>query len=100
MISRKSVLVFVMLLMALPMTAAEKLPSRHQILKTLVKVNDHYLRNHPDPLEGIPYYSRQKVYEANIWTRAVYFEGLMALHSIYPENRYYDYAYSWGDGFK
>ena len=89
-----------MLLMALPMTAAEKLPSRHQILKTLVKVNDHYLRNHPDPLEGIPYYSRQKVYEANIWTRAVYFEGLMALHSIYPENRYYDYAYSWGDGFK
>lgn len=24
----------------------------------------------------------------------------MALHSIYPDNRYYDYAYSWADGFK
>lgn len=57
------------------------------------------MKNHPDPLKDIPYYSRKKVYEANIWTRAVYFEGLMALYSIYPDNRYYDYAYQWGDGF-
>lgn len=89
-----------MLMLALPLTAAEKLPPRRDILKTLVKVNDYYLSNHPDPLLGIPYYSRHKVYEANIWTRAVYFEGLMALYSIYPENRYYDYAYKWGEGFK
>ena len=74
-----------------------KLPPRQETLKTLVKVNDHYLKNHPDPLQGIPYYSRKKVYEANIWTRAVYFEGLMALHSIYPDNRYYDYAHDWAD---
>lgn len=77
-----------------------KLPPRQETLKTLVKVNDHYLKNHPDPLQGIPYYTRKKVYEANIWTRAVYFEGLMALHSIYPDNRYYDYAHDWADGFK
>lgn len=76
------------------------LPSRRETLKTLVKVNDHYMKKHPDPLEGIPYYSRKRVYEANIWTRGVYFEGLMALHSIFPRNDYYDYAYQWGDGFK
>ena len=75
-------------------------PSRHEVLQTLIKVNDYYLTNHPDPLKSIPYYSRKRVYEANIWTRAVYFEGLMALYSIYPENRYYDYAYEWADGFK
>ena len=79
---------------------AEELQSRAEILKTLIKVNDLYLKNHPDPLLGIPYYSRKKVYEANIWTRAVYFEGLMALHSIYPSNRYLDYATDWADGFK
>ncbi|MDE6685505.1 MAG: glycoside hydrolase family 88 protein, partial [Duncaniella sp.] len=79
---------------------AEELQPRAEILKTLIKVNDLYLKNHPDPLLGIPYYSRKKVYEANIWTRAVYFEGLMALHSIYPSNRYLDYATDWADGFK
>lgn len=83
-----------------PAVLAENLPKREEILKTIVKVNDHYMKKHPDPLLGIPYYSRKKVYEANIWTRSVYFEGLMALHSIYPANRYYDYAYEWADGFK
>ena len=71
-------------------SSAEELQPRKEILNTLVKVNDLYLKNHPDPGLGIPYYSRKKVYEGNIWTRAVYFEGLMALHSIYPDNRYYD----------
>ncbi|MCH5326749.1 MAG: glycoside hydrolase family 88 protein [Duncaniella sp.] len=80
--------------------SSDNLPPREETLKTLVKVNDFYLKNHPDPLQGIPYYSRKKVYEANIWTRAVYFEGLMALYSIYPDNRYYDYAYDWAEGFK
>lgn len=95
----KCVILAMAMLMAFP-AGAETLQPREEILKTIVKVNDHYLKKHPDPLLGIPYYSRKKVYEANIWTRAVYFEGLMALHSIYPANRYYDYAYQWADGFK
>ena len=95
----KCVILAMAMIMAFP-AGAETLQPREEILKTLVKVNDHYLKKHPDPLLGIPYYSRKKVYEANIWTRAVYFEGLMALHSIYPANRYYDYAYQWADGFK
>lgn len=79
---------------------SNELPSRRSILGSMVKVNDHYLAQHPDPLLGIPYHSRKRVYEANIWTRGIYFEGLMALHSIYPENRYFDYAWQWADGFK
>ncbi len=97
---KKLLLLVFTLILALPTYAAEKLPPRHEVLQTLIKVNDYYLTNHPDPLKSIPYYSRKRVYEANIWTRAVYFEGLMALYSIYPENRYYDYAYEWADGFK
>lgn len=91
------------LMLAPVVPAAENstvLPPRKETLKTLIKVNDFYLKNHPDPLVGIPYYSRKKVYEANIWTRGVYFEGLMALYSIHPDNRYYDYAYDWAEGFK
>lgn len=80
--------------------ASEQLPPRNETLKTLIKVNDLYMKRHPDPYEGIPYYSRKKVYEANIWTRGIYFEGLMALHSIFPDNKYYDYAREWADKFK
>ncbi|MDE6371476.1 MAG: glycoside hydrolase family 88 protein [Duncaniella sp.] len=100
-IATRAFLLLMACLMTVPAaTGAETLQSREDILKTLVKVNDLYLKNHPDPLLGIPYYSRKKVYEANIWTRAVYFEGLMALYSIYPSNRYLDYATDWADGFK
>src|SRR4029079_19115817 len=37
-----------------------------------------------------------KVRASNLWTRAVYYEGLMALHSIDPQKKYYDYAVDWG----
>lgn len=96
---KKILLTIIAALMVMPL-GAEALPPRQEILKTLVKVNDYYLKNHPDPLAVIPYYSRKKTYEANIWTRGVYFEGLMALYSIFPDNRYYDYAYQWADGHK
>lgn len=100
-IATRALLLLMACLMTVPAVAGtETLQPREDILKTLVKVNDLYLKNHPDPLLGIPYYSRKKVYEANIWTRAVYFEGLMALYSIYPSNRYLDYATDWADGFK
>lgn len=87
-------------LLPVAVSAGETLPSRKEILKTLVKVNDHYMKQHPDPLLSIPYPSRNKEYEANIWTRGVYFEGLMALHSIFPSNEYHDYARQWAEGFK
>ena len=37
---------------------------------------------------------------SNIWTRGVYYEGLMALHTVYPRSDYYDYAYDWADFHK
>ena len=37
---------------------------------------------------------------SNIWTRGVYYEGLMALHEIYPKEAYYNYAYAWSEFHK
>lgn len=72
---KKVILGLLTLLMIVPaIEAKEELPPREETLKTLIKVNDLYMRKHPDPLLGIPYYSRKKVYEANIWTRSIYFE--------------------------
>ncbi|MCM1092897.1 MAG: glycoside hydrolase family 88 protein [Lachnospiraceae bacterium] len=96
----KKLLALLMLAVVAVGAQAVEIPNQKETLNTLIKVNDYYLKKHPDPYEGIPYYSRKKVYEANIWTRGIYFEGLMALHSIYPANRYYDYAYQWGETHK
>ncbi len=93
-------LLTLLLLAAILPTAAQELPDRKKTLAEMVRVNDYFMRKYADPTAVMPYYSRKKVYESNIWTRAVYYEGLMALYSIYPENRYYDYAWRWADFHK
>jgi len=80
---------------------AEELPSREERLEVTKRVNEYLMtKKHADPTAVMPYYSRKKVYESNIWTRAVYYEGLMALYAIHPDNRYYDYAVRWADFHK
>jgi unsaturated rhamnogalacturonyl hydrolase len=37
---------------------------------------------------------------SNIWTRSVYYEGLMALYSINPDTSYLNYALRWGKAHK
>lgn len=90
-------LLLLLLLGAAATAAARELPDRSRTLETMIRVNDRFMSKHADPTAPIPYYSRRKVYESNIWTRAVYYEGLMALYGIYPENRYYDYALRWAE---
>ena len=80
--------------------ATPELPSRDEVLKTARLVNGYFMEKYADPTAGMPYPSRNRVYESNIWTRAVYYEGLMALHSIYPDNAYIDYARRWADFHK
>lgn len=76
---------------------AEQLPEREQTLKTLVKVNDYFMKKYADIT--LPSYVG-KIRPSNIWTRSVYYEGLMALYSIYPKDTYYNYAYEWGQFHK
>ncbi len=98
----KRLLISLVALMSLATTLqAEELPSREERLEVTRRVNEYLMtRRYADPTAVMPYYSRNKVYESNIWTRAVYYEGLMALYSIYPDNRYYDNAVRWADFHK
>ena len=72
----------------------EKLPNREDVLKTMVLANKYFMDKWPDTGKTI-ITNRER--PSNIWTRAVYYEGLMALHTIYPKEAYYDYAVSWGE---
>lgn len=77
---------------------AQNLPDQKETLNTLIKVNKHYMKNNPDCT--LPSFVKGKMRSSNIWTRTVYYEGLLALYSIYPDTEYYAYAYQWGDFHK
>ena len=70
------------------------MPAADELLHVLTKVNDYYTANHPDPTTPT-FVGRER--PSNLWTRAVYFEGLSALHAVAPKDEYLRYMYDWGD---
>lgn len=76
---------------------AQGLPERQESLKAMLKVNDYFMEKYAD--YTLPS-NVGRLRPSNIWTRGVYYEGLMALHSIYPQERFYDYTYKWADFHK
>ena len=87
---RKQILVVLLLLSGRSSLPAQSLPDRKETLKSIIKVNDYFMKKYADYTR--PSYV-SKFRPSNIWTRGVYYEGLMALHTIYPRSDYYDYAY-------
>ena len=78
-------------------TIAQKIPARKKILKTLRLTNKYFMDKWPDA--GKPIFTNIER-PSNIWTRAVYYEGLMALYGIDQQKEYYDYALQWGEKHK
>ena len=63
-----------------------------EVLGIARKVNDYFMQKYEDPT--VPT-NVKKIRPSNLWTRAVYYEGLMALQAVDPEDRYVDYALTW-----
>lgn len=72
-------------------------PDKESVLSALTLANDYFMAKWSDPGASIPYPSRNVNYESNLWTRAYYYEGLMDLWKIDPQQRYLDYAVEWGN---
>ena len=64
------------------------------VLTTAQKANDYFMAKYSDPT--LPT-NVKKIRPSSLWTRAVYYEGLMALHAIDPQQRYIDYAMRWAN---
>jgi len=77
--------------------AAQELPSKKEILKTATLANSYFMNKWPDVGKEIYVPSKNKTWPSHIWTRAVYYEGLMALYAIDKNKSYYDYAVEWAD---
>jgi unsaturated rhamnogalacturonyl hydrolase len=76
---------------------AQKLPKKQQTLAAMTRANAYFMAKWTDTGKEIV---TEKARPSNIWTRAVYYEGLMALYTIDAKKTYYDYAVSWGNSHK
>lgn len=74
---------------------AQDLPDKKETLKTVTKVNDYFMKKYAD--YRTPSFVKNVTRPSNIWTRGVYYEGLMALYSVYPRDDYYKYAVDWSN---
>lgn len=74
-------------------TQAQKLPAQKDILAKMTLANAYFMQAWPDPGKEIV---TNKTRPSNIWTRAVYYEGLIALYGVDKQKAYYDYAVDWG----
>ena len=68
-----------------------------EVLKAAQTTNDYFMAKYSDPTEPT-FVNRMR--ESNLWTRAVYYEGLMALYGIDPQQRYLDYTERWANHHK
>ena len=65
-----------------------------EVLQTAKKANDYFMAKYADPTLAT---NVGKIRPSSLWTRAVYYEGLMALNAVDPQQRYVDYATTWAD---
>ena len=89
-------LLFISLLLTVGVSA-QKLPAKKKILKPLRVANEYFMNKWNDPGKEIV---TERARPSNIWTRGVYYEGLMALYNIDKKKKYYDYAVDWGEKHK
>ncbi len=91
----KQLLLISLLMLFFPFfSESQQIPAKARVLERMVLANDYFMQKWPDP--GTPIVG-DRVRPSNIWTRATYYEGLMALNQIQPEERYTGYACSWGE---
>ena len=81
-------------LVAAMMAPAWAQTSADEVLSVTRRVNDYFMQKYEDPTVPTNW---KRIRPSSLWTRAVYYEGLMALQRIDPQQRYVDYAVKWAD---
>lgn len=77
-------------------TIAQEL-SKEKTMEALMLANKYFMEKYSDV--GKPSITDRER-PSNIWTRGVYYEGLMALYAVKQDPAYLDYAVRWGEFHK
>lgn len=78
--------------MAIALPAVAQTATQAEVLDAARNANDYFMAKYADPTEPT---NVKKIRPSSLWTRAVYYEGLMALYGIDPKNEYIDYTDRW-----
>ncbi len=79
---------------AMMLPAAAQSPKQTEVLNTARNANDYFMAKYADPTQ--PTFVK-RMRPSSLWTRAVYYEGLMALYSIDKNPKYIDYTDKWAN---
>ncbi|MDE6690105.1 MAG: glycoside hydrolase family 88 protein [Prevotella sp.] len=77
--------------LSIPMMAQT---TANEVLSVARKANDYFMNKYADPTVPTNW---KKIRPSSLWTRAVYYEGLMALNDVDPQQRYIDYTDQWAN---
>ncbi|MFL9830453.1 glycoside hydrolase family 88 protein [Flavobacterium sp. ST-87] len=94
---KKLVLIVTSFLLYNSALSAQNPFNKKEVLAQMELANKYFMDKWPDTGKTIITNTERP---SNIWTRGVYYEGLMALHEIYPKEAYYKYAYDWAEFHK
>lgn len=83
-----------MLALAFIATMGAMAQTTADVLAMARRANDYFMAKYADPT--LPTFVK-KERPSNLWTRAVYYEGLMALQAVDPQERYIKYAMDWAE---
>ncbi len=75
----------------------KQLPSKTRTLAAMRLANKYFMDKWPETGKDIFVPSRNKTWPSHIWTRGVYYEGLMSLYAVDRQQSYIDYALEWGN---
>ena len=99
---KKLILTSLCVLMGMSFASAQKVHRnvtnlKKEIMEVAHRTNNYFMAKYSDPtLDTFV----KRVRTSNLWTRAVYYEGLMALYEIDPQQKYLDYTDRWADYHK
>ena len=91
---KTAVLFFIFTLFLIYLTDAQDLPRRHKVLSDMLLANEYFMTKNPNVGKTLV---TDRERPSNIWTRGVYYEGLMALHQVFPKKEFYEYAVDWAE---
>ena len=89
---RKTILTLLAFFMATTTFAQSE--QANSVMETLRLANNYFMAKYADPT--LPT-NVNRIRPSSLWTRAVYYEGLMALYEIDADARYIDYTDRWAN---
>lgn len=95
---KNTVLALAVVFASATLHAQEKLPAKKKIFADMATANNYFMAKWPDPGATVTVKNPAGVpvtRTSELWTRAVYYEGLMAFYAANPDQKNLDYAIDW-----